>query len=54
MSNVLKQNLKLASNGKNKLRLEIPENEVQTKFKIKRESVLLLLKNIISLNLKNM
>lgn len=50
---IIKQNLNLATNGKNEIKLDIPKNQVNNRFSIKRESVELIVNNLINLNLKN-
>ena len=54
ISTIIKNNLALAKNGGNKIRLDILENSIFNKCKLKRMSVELLLMNILILNLKNM
>jgi len=53
ITKIIKQNLNLATNGNNELRLDIQKNQVHQKISIKRESVELLVNNILNLNLKN-
>ena len=50
---IIKQNLNLATNGNNEIKLDIPKNQVNNRFSIKRESVELIVNNLINLNLKN-
>jgi len=54
MNNLIKQNIKLASNGGNKILLNIPSNSILNRLKIKRQSVELIITNILRLNIKYM
>jgi len=54
MNNLIKQNIKLASNGGNKILLNIPSNSILKRFKIKRQSVELIITNLLRLNIKYM
>jgi len=54
MNNLIKQNIKLASNGGNKILLNIPSNSILKRFKIKRQSVEIIITNILRLNIKYM
>ena len=53
ITKIIKQNLNLATNGNNEIRLDIQKNQVHQKISIKRESVELLVNHILNLNLKN-
>ena len=50
---IIKQNINLATNDNNEIKLDIPVNQVNNRFSIKRESVELIVNNLINLNLKN-
>lgn len=51
---IIKNNLKLARHGRNKIRLDIPENSILKICKLKYQSFELVVMNILILNLKNM
>jgi len=53
INKIINQSMKLASNGGNKIRLDIQSKEIYKKYKIKRQAVDLLVTNILCLNIKN-
>jgi len=54
MNNLIKQNIKLASNGGNKILLNIASDSILKRFEIKRQSVEIIITNILRLNIKYM
>jgi len=54
MNNLIKHNIKLASNGGNKILLNIASDSILKRFEIKRQSVEIIITNILRLNIKYM